>query len=313
MTDWVCSPVPEREVCGGKLAALAALSAAGLRTPRGFVVTTAAFGRVAAATGLAELLDAIAATTPPGPARLADIDSAAGELVRAAPWPAGLRDALATAHAELVDRTGTAVLVVRSSATWEGTPTASAAGQLRSVLGVTDGDGLSRAIREVWASAFSPAAVAYRQWAGLPLDSPPVAVGVQELVTAPFSGVACSAHPVTGDPATVVIETVYGLCGPLVDGVVTPEHLELGRDGTPRRRRAARQHLASGYDPVRRRVTERTVTTPVRLRPDQRDAVLRGLLRAEAVFGRPVEIEWGWLPTVGLVVLQARPVTALVR
>ncbi|KWW97614.1 hypothetical protein TH66_18785 [Carbonactinospora thermoautotrophica] len=309
MIPWVTAPTADREVCGGKMASLARLAAAGLPTPRGFVVTTAAFREVLDPTGLTERVSAILRTMPPGPARLHAVDAVAREVILTAPWPLALEAALREAHAELTGRTPERPLAVRSSATWEDTPTASAAGQLRSVIGVTGPARLRLAVPRVWAAAFSPTAVAYRERAGLPAVPRPVAVGVQELVAARLSGVAYSAHPVTGDTATLVIEAITGLCGPLVDGRVVPEHLELGRDGSLRARRPARQHLAAHYDPVRQAVVERAASEPVRLGPEHLDVIRRGLLRAEAVFGRPVDIEWSWHPATGLTILQARPVT----
>ncbi|MBX6166158.1 PEP/pyruvate-binding domain-containing protein [Thermobispora bispora] len=106
-----------------------------------------------------------------------------------------------------------------------------------------------------------------------------------------------------------VIEAVRGLCAPLVDGRVVPEHVELARDGSVRRRRPARQAFAARFDPVRRAVVEEETAEPPHLDTERLDAVRVSVLRAAQVLGTPVDIEWSWHPATGLTILQARPIT----
>src|SRR5690606_6031649 len=99
------------------------------------------------------------------------------------------------------------------------------------------------------------------------------------------------------------------LCAPLVDGRVVPEHVELARDGSVRRRRPARQAFAARFDPVRRAVVEEETAEPPHLDTERLDAVRVSVLRAAQVLGTPVAIGWGLDPYAGLASLQARPMS----
>lgn len=80
-------------------------------------------------------------------------------------------------------------LVVRSSAVTEDGDRLSFAGIYDSVLGVTDESALIAAIRQVWLSALSPRAVAYRQQHGLEPFSIDMAVLVQAMIPTTAAGV----------------------------------------------------------------------------------------------------------------------------
>ena len=140
---------------GGKAAGLAHLVAAGLPVPDGFVLSHAAFTRVA---GELPAFDA-------DPAHALAAVAARAET---APIP----DELAAAVAERVRALG-APLVVRSSVSIEDTTAGSGAGVLASATGV-DPDDVWAAIRAVWASACTPLVVRYARGGG----ADQIAVGV---------------------------------------------------------------------------------------------------------------------------------------
>ena len=127
---------------GGKAASLGELIAAGLPVPTGFCVTTEAYRDVAAAAGLAEILDRLAATPAGDIGALAGLARQARERILAMAMPALVADAVAAAYLDLGDGVPVAV---RSSATAEDLPFASFAGQqdtYLNILGVAvDGPG----------------------------------------------------------------------------------------------------------------------------------------------------------------------------
>jgi phosphoenolpyruvate synthase/pyruvate phosphate dikinase len=213
-------------IAGGKGANLGEMMRAGLPVPAGFVVTAEAFRGFLDATGQRETMTR----------RLADLDvadhraleAAAGEIqaaVRAAPVPPAVRDAVVTAYQELSRRGEVAaeLVAVRSSATMEDTKEASFAGMNRSFLNVRGEEELVEAVREVWASLYSPRVIFYRKEKNLP-GEPEIAVIVQKMVNATTSGVAFSIDPATGNPDTIVIEAALGLGEVVVSGQVEPDH-----------------------------------------------------------------------------------------
>ena len=121
---------------GGKDRSLARLSAAGLRTPAGFVVTHELFRAIGPARSLPERID---------DAALAELDRARADLL-AAPFPAGFSEELA---GRLVQH---ALWSVRSSFANEDVPGGLGAGVYESRVAVR-ADEVGQAIRQVLASA----------------------------------------------------------------------------------------------------------------------------------------------------------------
>src|SRR5689334_10340404 len=186
---------------------------------------------------------------------------------------------------------------VRSSAIGEDSSTASFAGIFDSYLGVSGPDRVLDAVRSCWASLFSTRAVAYRLRNGLHYAEMPMAVGVIELIHARASGVAFSAHPVTGKTDRVVIETNWGWGEAVVQGLVTPDHIEVGKaDGRVLKYQVADKTVVSAFDYAVGRVIEtempaRLVSRRV-LDEEQITAITDAVLAVERHYGYPVDVEW---------------------
>lgn len=111
-------------------------------------------------------------------------------------------------------------LVVRSSAAGEDSAKASFAGIYRSCLNVCGMEQIQAAIREVWSSLWSPAAIAYRRKLELGADdtAPGMAVIIMPLLPAVASGIAFTCDPVSGRDDRLVIHAQWGLGEALVGG-----------------------------------------------------------------------------------------------
>ncbi|WP_437315924.1 PEP/pyruvate-binding domain-containing protein [Sorangium sp. So ce385] len=125
-------------------------------------------------------------------------------------------------------------LAVRSSATCEDSDETSMAGLATSVLGVRGDAELDAAIRQVWASAFLPRALAYLAHAGVR----DVAMGVvlQVMVRAEAAGVLFTAPPpgLEGEhwrAGERLVNATLGLGAPVVDGAVAADTLRIARGG----------------------------------------------------------------------------------
>ncbi len=280
------------QVAGSKMGRLAALARAGLTVPAGFVVTVAAWRAQQEAGG-------------PG-----------------APMPGAVAEAVTQAYARLgVDVFELApVTAVRSSAPAEDGRQASFAGMLATHLGVIGAPGVLDAVRRCWASADEPAALAYRARLDPAMRALPMAVGVLELVPARICGVAFSAHPVTGDRDRMVIEASWGWGEAVVQGLVTPDHVELdAHDGRVLRYDVAAKHVVSALDLARGAVVPQPMPAHLVHAPTVDDAALTAVrdavLRVQGQLGHPVDVEWvlprGWCPGAPVVVVQARPITGL--
>ncbi|WP_432842187.1 PEP/pyruvate-binding domain-containing protein [Dactylosporangium sp. CA-092794] len=308
-------------VVGGKLSGLAGLRRAGFAVPAGYAVTVPAYRRHLAETGLDELAGRV------GAALRADdeaaLEAAAGRLreaFAATPVAGPVRDAVAAAYRALCEERGRDGLpvAVRSSAVGEDGGAASFAGVFDTVLGVHGADAVVEAVRGCWASLYAPRALAYRRRRAAGAVDMPMAVGVLELVPARCSGIAFSAHPVTARRDRVLIEANWGWGEAVVQGLVTPDHVEVDTvGGRVERHDVAHKTVMSGPDPAGGPIRTVPVPEPLRNRPVLNEAqimaVAAAVRRVERHEGRPVDVEWvldDARPAGRLWIVQARPITA---
>jgi pyruvate,water dikinase len=216
---WFDGPgATEVERVGGKGASLAAMTAAGLEVPPGFVVC-------------AEVLERSVDAKRLRATALAGDHDAAQALVREAEPP---REEIEAAYEEL----GEGLVAVRSSACAEDSEAASFAGQQETFLNVFGAAEVSRHVLECWASFFSERALFYRARKGS-LEDLAMAVVVQKMVEPEKSGVVFTVDPVQRRRDRMLVEAVLGLGEQAVSGHVTPDHYVTDRAGGVVRARLA--------------------------------------------------------------------------
>ena len=300
---WVDEIAPDEAVgvCGAKMGRLAELLRTGVSLPKGFTVTIEAFRRHWDQAGLAEVAD-VALGGLDGDAGPAEVEAAAAAVraeLAGRELGADLAALIADAYEELSSRCFeiNVPTAVRSSAIGEDSGTASFAGIFDTYLGVSGPDRVLDAVRRCWASLFNTRAVTYRLRAGAHHRDMPMAVGVIELIHARASGVAFSAHPVTGKTDRIVIETSWGWGEAVVQGLVTPDHIEVGKtDGRVLKYQVAAKNVVSAFDYAIGRVVEtampaRLVSQQV-LDDEQITAITDAVLAVERHYGYPVDVEW---------------------
>lgn len=268
---------------GGKAAGLDHLASYGFPIPSSYVVTVGAYQRSVALAGLSPWLADLAMRPAPNPHDLrAEVDEIE-DAFRAIALEADLRREIETAAAMLLARGRVAV---RSSATAEDLGVASFAGQYRTFTRIDDIDGAIDAVKRCWASLWLPAAREYRLRHSVASSGLAMAVVLQSMVEADWSGVGFTIDPAS-DRRSMRVEMVPGLGEALVSGHVTPVDFSIRRDTLE----------ITSSDPG---------TQPLRIIED----LARMMLQVETRFDEPQDIEWA---SVGsdLVLLQARPVTVV--
>lgn len=307
---------------GPKMGRLAELMRAGLAVPNGFGLSVEAYREHCRESGLLALVD----ESLRGVRDASDAEAlhCAAQRIHTAflelPMAEPVRRAVADAYEELADRSLQVNLpvAVRSSAAGEDSADVSFAGAFDTYLGMSGADRVVEAVRSCWASLFTPRAIGYRLRHGIEHRRMPMAVGVVELVDARSSGVAFSAHPVTGRDDRVVIEANWGWGEAVVQGLVTPDHLEIDKCGRRvLRHDVATKRVVSAFDFQSGQVCE--LPMPGRLRErrvldgEEVERILDAVLRIEEYFGCPVDVEWvvdrHRRPGEQITVVQARPVT----
>lgn len=200
-------------------------------------------------------------------------------------------------------------LATRSSAIGEDGAGASFAGQHVTVLNLSSPEAVIEGLREVHQSAHDAGALAYRQKRNI--EGPVrIAAVIQKLVDPVCAGVMFTRHPVTGSDERVV-EAAWGLGEAVVQGLVTPDHYRIARDGRILERRL-------GDKPTAVRCLEDGRTGEIEVAPELveapcvTDAELARLCvlasHCEAAFGRDLDLEWA-LADGELYLLQSRPIT----
>lgn len=215
-----------------------------------------------------------------------------------------LDDATVAALAEVPAAMGEP-LAVRSSAADEDGGDHSAAGQYESVMGVRGHAALLAAVVHCYRAAEGDRAMAYRRGGSVGR----VALVVQREIAADRAGIGFSVDPVTGNDADVLLEVVFGHGEGVVSGVITPDRFRVSRTGAGVRTRIADKAMrADGNGTLTALHTERR--TARTLRDDEARAAADLVLRAEAGFGRPVDVELCMAGTE-LWAVQCRPITSL--
>jgi pyruvate,water dikinase len=202
-------------------------------------------------------------------------------------------------------------LAVRSSAVGEDSPGASFAGQHATKLNVRSGQ-LLDAVRVVWESGRSQAALAYRERKGLPRD-PRIGVVVQMLVEPAAAGVLFTRDPITGADEHV-IEAAWGLGEAVVNGAVVPDRIRLAPDGRVLEYAEGDKDIKVWYGDDDGTI-EMAVDAALRCAPcltARQIAELHELSeRCIRVWGPHLDIEWALGGDGNMYLLQCRPITAL--
>jgi pyruvate,water dikinase len=177
-----------------------------------------------------------------------------------------------------------AAFAVRSSALNEDSARASFAGEYESVLGAASDSEIGEAIRTVRQSRHNERVQAYSQAQRLDAGVQEIAVVIQRLVQADFSGVLFTADPLSGDLMRMTGNFVHGMGDKLVSGQVLASEFNFARtqgvyQGTAELEKVAKALHRHAHD-------------------------------IESEMGCPQDIEWA-VAGGKLFILQARPITTL--
>lgn len=201
-------------------------------------------------------------------------------------------------------------LAVRSSAIGEDGPDTSFAGQHATVLNVNGTSAVITAIKTVWQSGRSEAALAYRKRVGANMDVR-VGVVIQALIVADVAGVLFSCNPVTGADE-LVIEASWGLGEAIVQGLVIPDRYRIGKTGDILEQSIGIKDIAVRIDPDDTTLEEAVAPGLIHsacLNPSDLQALRELVVKCDETFGTgPHDIEWA-IAGQTVYLLQRRPVS----
>lgn len=315
----------DERLFGGKSAGLGELIGSQIPVPPGFALSVTAFQAFLEEADLEErIAQELSGLDPADVEAVRAASTAIVDAVRAAPVPEAIGAEVAQRYSELAAPDGEAdpPVAVRSSALGEDSAEAAFAGQQETYLWVRGAGGVCTALRDCWASLYSPEAISYRARIAPGKDQAAMGVAVQRMVDAAVSGVTFTCNPVNGDPSTVAVNASWGLGLAVVGGEVTPDEYRVSKvTGEVLHRTVGPKQVEYLPDPagdgtVRAEVPAERQEEPC-LDEEQLSVLVEVARRIERHFGSHQDIEWaiarvGALPE-SLFVLQSRPVTTSPR
>jgi len=320
-------------VAGGKGANLGVLTKAGLPVPPGFVVTAQAFKHFIETTGVdKEIYEILNQLDINDNEALQKASRQIKTIITSEQIPPEVKEEIIKAYdnmtvggnrfegvnervKELVSATKPKELfvAVRSSATAEDLPEASFAGQQETFLNVKGNEDVLTAVRNCWASLYTPRAIFYREKNNFPHEKVLIAVIIQKMVDSEKSGVAFSVHPATGQEDEIVIEAGWGIGEYVVKGVINPDNYIVDKNTFQiKEKKIKRQTKMLTRDPL----TGKNIEVEI---PDQKQekqvlddeqviTLARVMKKIEDHYQFAQDVEWA-SENNRLFIVQSRPVT----
>ncbi len=216
---------------GGKGANLGEMTKAGFPVPGGFAVTVPAYDLFLKENDIStKIYEILGVTDVEDPAQLESASRKIQKIVNTAKFPESVFKDLVKSYKKMSGRFSKALVAVRSSATAEDLPGMSFAGQQATFLNIKGEANLQVAVRECWASLFTPRAIYYRVQNKIRHEQVGISVIVQKMVQSEVSGIMFSIDPVTNRKDRIIIDSVWGLGEMIVQGSYIPDHYVVQKD-----------------------------------------------------------------------------------
>lgn len=220
---WVCwfeeLGKEHSQLVGKKCANLGEMTRLGLEVPPGFALTLALYEKFVQDSGLgarlARYIGSLEDLKGAGVERLQKVSAEFRGMIENEPMPESVADLICEHYDELCKRVGIPnVPVSVRSAGVESRP-----GMFETYLNIEGKEQVVANVKKVWASAFTPRAIAFRISKGLAINCDMLGVAVVKMVNATAAGIGFTIDPVLGDDSKVIIEANWGLGEGVVSGV----------------------------------------------------------------------------------------------
>jgi pyruvate,water dikinase len=301
-------------IAGKKCANLGEMTKLGLDVPPGFALTLALYEMFLQDSGLgkriARYIESLEDLKGVGVGRLEQVSSDLRGMIEKEPLPKSVSDLVWQYYEELGRRVGISdVPVSVRSAGVESRP-----GMFETYLNITGKEAVAANVKKVWASTYTPRAIAFRASKGFPIDCDKLGVAVVKMVNASAAGIGFTVDPVTGDDSKVIIEANWGLGEGVVSGVENVDRWTVDKSGLEILARSVGKkikyviNMAKGADWAEVPLDKQEKPC---LNDEQVKAVAEVALHLEERLGRPQDMEWAIDPDFpagrNVFLLQTRP------
>lgn len=219
----------DNDLVGKKCANLGEMTRLGMRIPPGFAISVAGYERFMDETGAGE---EIRRYVQENKDHLKEVKGQiqASQIIRtiieSKEMPSAMKEELFLFYDQLKERSGSKDLsvAVRSSGA------VSMPGQMESYLNVRRKETVLQKVIQVWGSAFTTRAIAFRLEKGMAMEKAPIGIAVLKMVEAKSAGVVLTVLPTIGDTSKVVVEGNWGLGESVVSGEINPDQFIMDKD-----------------------------------------------------------------------------------
>jgi pyruvate,water dikinase len=299
---------------GGKGANLGEMTKAGFPVPNGFAVTVPAYDLFLRESGVAKsIYDILAVTDVDDPAQLENASKKLQKIINTSKFPDSVYKEVNKYYKKLSGRFSKALVAVRSSATAEDLPGMSFAGQQATFLNIKGEANLQVAIRECWASLFTPRAIYYRVQNKIKHEKVGISVIVQKMVQSEVSGIMFSIDPVTNLKDRIIIDSVWGLGEMIVQGSYIPDHYVVQKETFAILSKEVNdqkmQYIKNGQETKEIAVPNKNISR-IKLSDEQIVYLAKLSQKLQEHYYYPQDSEWA-LEKGKLYIVQTRPITTI--
>lgn len=281
------------ELVGKKCANLGEMTHLGMRVPPGFAVSVDGYDRFMEETGAGDEIRRYVRDNKVELKKVGKQVEASRfirQLIESRIMPDEMRKELWDYYDTLCEQVGQKDVAVATRSSGA----VSMPGQMETYLNVCGKEELTRKLIQVWGSAFTTRAIAFRLEQGMEMEKAPIGVAILKMVNAKSAGVTLTVQPTTGDLSKIVVEGNWGLGESVVSGEVTPDTFIVEKEtGEVRSTISKKTHMVgytSGGTCVMR-VPEDLVGKAC-LEQEELEEIVRIAKNVETYFGVPQDMEW---------------------
>jgi pyruvate,water dikinase len=206
------------DIVGKKSANLGEMVRKGLNVPPGFAIAIEMYRKfihkTKAAEEISRYVESLGKIKGKGIGIFEDISQTIRGIIQGKAIPTEIEEEICRYYEDLCQRVGvTDISVSVRSAGTESRP-----GMFETYLNVQGSSDILEKVKNVWASAYTPRAIAFRVNKELPLISDELGVAIPKMINARASGVSFTVDPVTGDNTNVILEANWNLGEGVVSG-----------------------------------------------------------------------------------------------
>jgi pyruvate,water dikinase len=206
------------DVVGKKCANLGEMTKMGLPVPPGFALTLNIYQKFLTDTGLAKKISSYIHECGDLKGKsVAIFDEVSRDLrsmTETQKMPSSLEDEIKSCYEQLCNK----LKILNMAVSVRSSGTTSRPGMFETYLNVKGKDDVLEKVKRVWASTFTPRAIAFRANKDMPIDCDMLGVAVIKMVNAKSAGIGFTVNPITGDDSKIIIEANWGLGEGVVSG-----------------------------------------------------------------------------------------------